>query len=154
MRPWLLEVNLSPSLDCDSPLDWKVKTHMLSDLFSLVGIIIRNPCRKGTCGPVSVMPKRPSSSKPVTASRQNLRSEDRPLTATRPLSREKTLKSKIQVQNTYAQANKQYFFNALTRSDSQLLRRAKEEFRRRGGWVRVFPTEVSFLITIPNKLYV
>eukprot|EP00742_Colponemidia_sp_Colp-10_P009226 GILJ01010045.1.p1 GENE.GILJ01010045.1~~GILJ01010045.1.p1 ORF type:complete len:1156 (-),score=172.77 GILJ01010045.1:144-3611(-) len=36
-RPWLLEVNLSPSLHCDSPLDQKIKGSMLSDLFTLTG---------------------------------------------------------------------------------------------------------------------
>ena len=38
LNPWLLEVNLSPSLACDSPLDQKIKANMLSDLFTLVGI--------------------------------------------------------------------------------------------------------------------
>ncbi|VDQ02345.1 unnamed protein product [Trichobilharzia regenti] len=50
-RPWLLEVNLSPSLVCDSPLDFKVKSHMLTDLFNLVGITCHDPSRKsrGMC---------------------------------------------------------------------------------------------------------
>ena len=39
LNPWLLEVNLSPSLACDSPLDQKIKSNMLSDLFNLVGIV-------------------------------------------------------------------------------------------------------------------
>ncbi|NXU63535.1 TTLL5 polyglutamylase, partial [Horornis vulcanius] len=37
LKPWLLEVNLSPSLACDSPLDLKIKASMLSDMFTLVG---------------------------------------------------------------------------------------------------------------------
>uniref|UniRef100_A0AAR2JPC6 Tubulin--tyrosine ligase-like protein 5 n=1 Tax=Pygocentrus nattereri TaxID=42514 RepID=A0AAR2JPC6_PYGNA len=37
LKPWLLEVNLSPSLACDAPLDLKVKASMISDMFSLVG---------------------------------------------------------------------------------------------------------------------
>ncbi|KAM7542772.1 hypothetical protein Aperf_G00000015127 [Anoplocephala perfoliata] len=40
MRPYLLEVNLSPSLACDTPLDFKVKSNMLSDLLNLAGIIV------------------------------------------------------------------------------------------------------------------
>jgi tubulin polyglutamylase TTLL5 len=35
LRPWLLEVNLSPSLACEAPLDLKIKGHMLADFFSL-----------------------------------------------------------------------------------------------------------------------
>ncbi|ESO12921.1 hypothetical protein HELRODRAFT_63814, partial [Helobdella robusta] len=37
MKPWVLEVNLSPSLACDAPLDLKIKSNMISDLLSLVG---------------------------------------------------------------------------------------------------------------------
>ena len=39
LKPWLLEVNLSPSLACDSPLDLKVKKELISDLFNLAGVI-------------------------------------------------------------------------------------------------------------------
>ena len=38
LRPWLLEVNLSPSLSCDTPLDAKIKRHLIADLFTLVGV--------------------------------------------------------------------------------------------------------------------
>jgi tubulin polyglutamylase TTLL5 len=37
-KPWLLEVNMSPSLGCDSKLDFKVKSQLTADLFNLVGI--------------------------------------------------------------------------------------------------------------------
>ena len=39
LNPWLLEVNLSPSLACDSPLDQRIKGNLISDLFSLSGIV-------------------------------------------------------------------------------------------------------------------
>ena len=39
LEPWLLEVNLSPSLNCDSPLDHKIKANMLTDLFNLAGMV-------------------------------------------------------------------------------------------------------------------
>ena len=38
-RPWLLEVNLSPSLSTDTALDFKVKGSLLADLFNLVGLL-------------------------------------------------------------------------------------------------------------------
>ena len=37
-NPWLLEVNLSPSLNTDTQLDFKVKGNLIADLFNLVGI--------------------------------------------------------------------------------------------------------------------
>jgi hypothetical protein len=37
-HPWLLEVNLSPSMGCDSPFDQRVKSNLIADLFTLIGI--------------------------------------------------------------------------------------------------------------------
>ena len=38
IKPWLLEVNLSPSLRVDSLLDHTIKKSLICDLFSMVGI--------------------------------------------------------------------------------------------------------------------
>jgi hypothetical protein len=38
LKPWLLEVNLNPSLACDSDLDFRIKSKLMADLFTLVGI--------------------------------------------------------------------------------------------------------------------
>jgi len=38
LKPWLLEVNLTPSLACESPLDTNLKSNIMSDMFSLIGI--------------------------------------------------------------------------------------------------------------------
>lgn len=38
LKPWLLEVNLSPSMLADSPLDMQVKGAALSDTFNLIGV--------------------------------------------------------------------------------------------------------------------
>lgn len=43
LKPWLLEVNLSPSLGCDSPLDVRIKSAMLADLLTLAGISVVDP---------------------------------------------------------------------------------------------------------------
>lgn len=37
-KPWLLEVNLSPSLNIDANIDLRIKGTLLADLFNLVGI--------------------------------------------------------------------------------------------------------------------
>lgn len=39
LQPWLIEVNLSPSLGCDAPLDQKIKGNLMADLFTLVGVV-------------------------------------------------------------------------------------------------------------------
>jgi len=38
LKPWLVEVNLSPSLSPDSPLDMTIKTNLLADTYNLCGI--------------------------------------------------------------------------------------------------------------------
>ena len=38
LKPWLLEVNLSPSMQAESPLDWQIKSSLLADTFNVVGI--------------------------------------------------------------------------------------------------------------------
>jgi hypothetical protein len=38
LKPWLLEVNLSPSLACDSPLDMAIKSNLICDAFNITGI--------------------------------------------------------------------------------------------------------------------
>ena len=39
MKPWLLEVNLSPSMHTDTPLDLKIKGNLISDVFTLIGVV-------------------------------------------------------------------------------------------------------------------
>lgn len=38
LRPWLMEVNLNPSLNCDTDLDLKIKSMVMTDLFTLLGL--------------------------------------------------------------------------------------------------------------------
>ena len=38
LKPWLIEVNLSPSLSPDSPLDMTIKTNLITDTFNMCAI--------------------------------------------------------------------------------------------------------------------
>ena len=38
LKPWLVEINLSPSLACESPIDMTIKSNLLSDVFNMIGI--------------------------------------------------------------------------------------------------------------------
>ena len=38
LKPWLLEVNLSPSLACESPLDTTIKANLIADTFTMIGV--------------------------------------------------------------------------------------------------------------------
>jgi hypothetical protein len=39
LKPWLMEVNVCPSLNSSSPMDVKLKTTLISDTLNLIGII-------------------------------------------------------------------------------------------------------------------
>lgn len=38
LKAWLMEVNMSSSMNTDSPLDLKIKGNMISDLFTMIGV--------------------------------------------------------------------------------------------------------------------
>ena len=38
LKPWLIEINLSPSLATDSPLDLEIKSNLIAETFNLIGI--------------------------------------------------------------------------------------------------------------------
>lgn len=38
LKPWLLEINLSPSLACESPLDTTIKSNLIADTLNMVGV--------------------------------------------------------------------------------------------------------------------
>uniref|UniRef100_A0A665WE86 Tubulin--tyrosine ligase-like protein 5 n=1 Tax=Echeneis naucrates TaxID=173247 RepID=A0A665WE86_ECHNA len=91
LKPWLLEVNLSPSLACDAPLDLKIKASMIADMFSLVGFVCQDP-----------LSRQPRSDR---------------------VTQDQSLKNP-----------------APSRTQIKVLRRIKEEYERRGGFIRIFPT--------------
>lgn len=41
-KPWLLEVNVLPSLSSSSNLDKRIKTSLLSDVFQTIGVVPYN----------------------------------------------------------------------------------------------------------------
>lgn len=67
LRPWLLEVNLSPSLGTDTQLDIKIKSAMLTDLLTLVGI----PAVRSTSDAKKCRFKSMTSGMPTSTSRRS-----------------------------------------------------------------------------------
>ena len=42
LKPWLLEVNVLPSLSSSSELDKRIKTALMSDTFNTIGVVPYN----------------------------------------------------------------------------------------------------------------
>lgn len=123
LKPWILEGNLSPSLACDAPLDLKIKSSVVADFFSLAGFQCIDPINR----------------------RQNKKQGDsfrRPYSA----SKSSTHGGAGGVNKRPASANtkESHSQGGLTAEESKVLRMAKEQYQRRGGFVRIFPTSDSW----------
>ncbi|XP_035023314.1 tubulin polyglutamylase TTLL5 isoform X1 [Hippoglossus stenolepis] len=127
LKPWLLEVNLSPSLACDAPLDLKIKASMVADMFSLVGFACQDPLTKQprsdrvALDPSLKHPAAPRAQRQKPASASTSETEG---------SKDKQAAKQGQGESTLS----------LTAEETKVLRRIKEEYERRGGFIRIFPT--------------
>ncbi|NWU00607.1 TTLL5 polyglutamylase, partial [Urocynchramus pylzowi] len=132
LKPWLLEVNLSPSLACDAPLDLKIKASMLSDMFTLVGFVCQDPGRR--------------SSRTVCHSSESVRRNPyQKLQRTRPLSAsDAEVKSSMSLGREKATGRHSSSVLGLSMEEIKVLRQVREENERRGGFIRIFPTPLTW----------
>ncbi|XP_060243873.1 tubulin polyglutamylase TTLL5 isoform X8 [Meriones unguiculatus] len=135
LKPWLLEVNLSPSLACDAPLDLKIKASMISDMFTVVGFVCQDPAQRTSSR--SIYPSFESSRRNPFQKPQR----SRPLSA-----------SDAEMKNLVASAREKVpgklggSVLGLSMEEIKVLRRVKEENDRRGGFIRIFPTSETWEI--------
>ncbi|XP_004681733.1 PREDICTED: tubulin polyglutamylase TTLL5 isoform X3 [Condylura cristata] len=135
LKPWLLEVNLSPSLACDAPLDLKIKASMISDMFTVVGFVCQDPSQRASTRPIYPT---------FESSRRN--PFQKPQRA-RPLSA-----SDAEMKNLVGSAREKVpgklggSVLGLSMEEIRVLRRVKEENDRRGGFIRIFPTSETWEI--------
>ncbi|KAM4697552.1 tubulin monoglutamylase TTLL4 [Rhinophrynus dorsalis] len=127
LKPWVLEVNISPSLHSNSPLDVNIKGQMIRDLLNLAGFVLPN---KG-----DVCTGRACSSS-VSLSKERGRSSD-------SLSEEKVkrayyLTHKLPDKDLYATV-----LDHLTPEDVRVLVETEDELSRCGQFERIFPSPIS-----------
>ncbi|XP_072424073.1 tubulin polyglutamylase TTLL5 isoform X2 [Chiloscyllium punctatum] len=129
LKPWLLEVNLSPSLACDAPLDLKIKASLLSDMFTLVGFVCQNPIvRQGRPVKSSCdLGARPKSHRALH--------QQRSMSANDSEVKGKTSSGKERPLGAQGSSNLQ-----LSMEEIKVVRRTMEENERKGGFIRIFPT--------------
>ncbi|NXA07266.1 TTLL4 polyglutamylase, partial [Sapayoa aenigma] len=133
LKPWILEVNISPSLHSNSPLDVSVKGQMIRDLLNLAGFVLpsmdsvasRTQTRSGsTCSLDSALKEKP---KPVS---EHFRGEK--------MKQAYYLMQKIPDQDFYSSV-----LDILTPDDVRILVETEDEYSRRGQFERVFPSHIS-----------
>ncbi|XP_068154316.1 tubulin polyglutamylase TTLL5-like isoform X2 [Drosophila tropicalis] len=115
LKPWLLEVNLSPSMGVDSPLDTKVKACLIADLLTCVGIPAYSPEMRSHLDSKWTRFRSTSCQRRTDSTDSNA-----------------SKKSKKKGANSSAN---------LTMEEQRILRNARLQYSRRGGFVRIFPTD-------------
>ncbi|XP_071576774.1 tubulin polyglutamylase TTLL5 isoform X1 [Temnothorax nylanderi] len=122
LKPWLLEVNLTPSLGCDSPLDVRLKSALIADLFTLIGIAAVDPILRS-----QNLNRAVNYNKKITSYRR------------------------VQSAETLPQGKKNINRNnkskaGLSSEQQRIVASAKAQFERRGGFVRIFPSPKSWVL--------
>ncbi|XP_060614210.2 tubulin polyglutamylase TTLL5 isoform X6 [Anolis sagrei] len=145
LKPWLLEVNLSPSLACDAPLDLKIKASMISDMFTLVGFVCQDPGQRlnRTSFYSSEARRNPyqKPQRPVSAQSRstNAKLRSRPLSASDAEMKNLMSSAKEKIPGRHVGS-----MLGLSMEEIKVLRRVKDEYERRGGFIRIFPTPVTW----------
>ncbi|XP_062435066.1 tubulin monoglutamylase TTLL4 isoform X3 [Rhea pennata] len=133
LKPWILEVNISPSLHSNSPLDVSIKGQMIRDLLNLAGFILPS---------VNDIASRPGSGSSSTLSLGSAVKE-KPKPASELLTAEKMKRAYYLTQKVPDQDFYSSVLDILTPDDVRILVETEDEYSRRGQFERVFPTHIS-----------
>ncbi|XP_021558567.1 LOW QUALITY PROTEIN: tubulin polyglutamylase TTLL4 [Neomonachus schauinslandi] len=133
LKPWVLEVNISPSLHSNSPLDISIKGQMIRDLLNLAGFVLPNA--------EDVMSSSSSSGSSSASLPSSLRDKCRMAPehfTAQKMKKAYYLTQKIPDQDFYASV-----LDVLTPDDVRILVEMEDEFSRRGQFERIFPSRIS-----------
>ncbi|XP_053112737.1 tubulin monoglutamylase TTLL4 isoform X2 [Hemicordylus capensis] len=133
LKPWILEVNISPSLHSNSPLDVSIKGQMVRDALNLAGFMLPNADDVAS----------PSGSASSSTTSLNSVMKEKSRSSLELFTSEKTkrayyLTPKVPDQEFYSS-----ILDVLTPEDVRVLVETEDEFARRGQFERVFPSRVS-----------
>lgn len=127
-KPYIVEVNISPSLHSNSPLDISVKGAMICDLLNLSGFMI--PDRRDILFDGSSR-RKPKLPKALIFDRRVL---------PQALSNDEKLKHQYFTQRYHDEQARRNILDILTPDDLRILVETEDEFARRGCFERIFPT--------------
>nr|XP_048315324.1 tubulin monoglutamylase TTLL4 isoform X1 [Myodes glareolus]XP_048315325.1 tubulin monoglutamylase TTLL4 isoform X1 [Myodes glareolus] len=136
LKPWVLEVNISPSLHSNSPLDISIKGQMIRDLLNLAGFVLPNmeDILSSSSSPSS---SSGSSTSLPSSPRDKCQMTPEHFTAQK-MKKAYYLTQKVPDQDFYASV-----LDVLTPDDVRVLVEMEDEFSRRGQFERIFPSRIS-----------
>ncbi|KAM4626384.1 tubulin monoglutamylase TTLL4 [Discoglossus pictus] len=130
LKPWVLEVNISPSLHSNSQLDLNIKGQMVRDLLNLAGYVMPNK--------EDITPGNLSSSTSSTISLGKERSRSAEVQNEEKTKRAFYLSQKLPDKDLYATV-----LDQLTPDDVRVLVETEDELFRCGQFERIFPSPIS-----------
>ncbi|XP_070694669.1 tubulin monoglutamylase TTLL4 [Pempheris klunzingeri] len=131
LKPWILEVNISPSLHSNTALDVSIKGQMIRDLLNLAGF--RVPQKEDVAGPCSSASS--STSSLSGGIRERTKSD---------LSADEKVKRAFYLTQRYADQDfLSTVLDVLTPEDVRVLAESEDELTRLGQFERVFPSPSS-----------
>ncbi|XP_051998735.1 tubulin polyglutamylase TTLL4 [Xyrauchen texanus] len=131
LKPWVLEVNISPSLHSNTALDVSIKGQMIRDLLNLAGFVL--PLTE------DISPSSSSASSLTSSlcgiAREKWRSD---ISTDEKVKRAFYLRQRLGDQDFCATV-----LNVLTPDDVRVLAESEDELSRKGDFERVFPSHAS-----------
>ncbi|XP_033108260.1 tubulin polyglutamylase TTLL4-like [Anneissia japonica] len=132
LKPWILEVNISPSLHSNSPLDISVKGSMIKDLLNLAGFQI--PEKREVYPNLINNGNNSDQYKNVIMDKRCWNTH---------VEKHERAKHAFYTQKYIDDQCRASVVDLLTPDDLCILIETEDEFSRRGGFQRVFPSPVS-----------
>ena len=132
LNPWLIEVNSSPSLATDAPLDKKIKYAMVTDMFNMIGVCRHSRAKVRAAREASESKRllAPGGSAGASVLHEAAAGPDSKVPAAERLRRVEVCRGSV---NAAAAPR------SLSAGDIQLLRETEEELHLAGGFARIFP---------------
>ncbi|XP_048862885.1 tubulin polyglutamylase TTLL4 [Brienomyrus brachyistius] len=132
LKPWVLEVNISPSLHSRTPLDIAVKSQMIRDVLNLAGFVLPQ-CE-------DVVPSGSNTSRSGNSVSLGMRMRSRHLAER---SSDEKVKRALFLKQHSADQDFSAVLEGLTAEDIWTLAESEDELSRRGQFERVFPSPMS-----------
>ncbi|NWV69478.1 TTLL4 polyglutamylase, partial [Malurus elegans] len=133
LKPWILEVNISPSLHSNSPLDVSIKGQMVRDVLNLAGFVLPSVD--------SVVSGTQTRSGSTCSLGSALREKSK--LVSEYFKAEKMKKAYYSMQKIPDQEFYSSVLDTLTPDDVRILVETEDEYSRRGQFERVFPNHFS-----------
>ncbi|CAL4078795.1 unnamed protein product [Meganyctiphanes norvegica] len=134
LKPWLIEFNLSPGLNIETPLDLRIKSAMLAQLFTMVKIQVADPTSNDSSAEQSESTEQ--TTKVVDPSSNDHSTEQTE-------SNEQTTKQ-ITTTDIKESLSAPHRPRKLSLSEElKIFLEVREELKRCGGWQQIFPTPDS-----------